>query len=51
MTEEQVCRKAYQGEGLEKRGESLDLEAVLRIITPATAFNYSGFIQSNLNAS
>ena len=37
-----------QGEGLEKRGESLDLEAVL---TPATAFNYSGFIQSNLNAS
>ena len=36
---------------LEKKGESLDLEAVLRIITPATACNYSGFIQSNLNAS
>ena len=46
-----VEEHSSQGEGLEKRGESLDLETVLRIITPATACNYSGFIQSNLNAS
>ena len=52
MTENKLVEEhSSQGEGLEKRGESLDLEAVLRIITPATACNYSGFIQSNLNAS
>ena len=46
---DKVCREhSSQGKGLEKRGESLD---VLRIITPATVCNYSGFIQSNLNAS
>ena len=46
-----VEEHSSQGKGLEKRGESLDLEAVLRIITPATACNYSGFIESNLSVS
>ena len=47
MTENKLVEEhSSQGEGLEKRGASLDLEAVLRMITPVTACNYSGFILS-----